>query len=455
MKRNINKLEIGEELELEISSLAYGGDGIAYFEGYSIYIPYVLLGSIVNAVVIESKNDIAKARVKSIIKQSPYYSKPACPYFGICGGCDWMNMPYKYQLEHKVRIMREMIEKTGGIKNPPILAPVSYEIPLNYRNRAEYRPVLTQRGVELGFFKARSHEIAGVDKCLLMHPRINEIAEITRKVLNENTKGLTIYNQDKRRGYLRHVTMRVNTQGKALVTFVVAGKEVKSFIETAAERIKAQCDGIYGIVANFNLEDTSNVYGEREKVIFGKPYLIESAAGVNFKLEAQTFFQVNAGMLEKMVAFVFKKAGSGSSVLDLYGGVGALTLPSAGKFREVTIVEAEKTSTAILYDIAKHNNIRNISIVNSRVEDAAEKLLEDEKFDAVVVDPPRSGMNQRVVNALSKKPAGKLIYISCNPASYARDLSSLKGVYKLNEIIPLDQFAQTYHVELMAEMTKR
>jgi 23S rRNA (uracil-5-)-methyltransferase RumA len=455
MTHDIKELETGKELELKISSLAYGGDGIAYFDDCAIYIPYALPSSIVSAVVVDSKNGVAHARIRRIIKQSPYYSKPACQYFGICGGCDWMNMPYKYQLEHKVRIVREMIEKTGGIKNSPMLMPVSYETPLNYRNRAEYRPVLTKRGVELGFFKARSHEIAGVDKCLLMHPMINEIAGITRMALNENTKGFTIYNQDKRRGYLRHVTIRVNTQGKALVTFVVAGKEVKSFVETAAKRIKAQCNNIYGIVVNFNLEDTSNVYGEREKVLFGKPYLIESAAGVNFKLEAQTFFQVNAGMLEKMSEFVFKKAGSGSSVLDLYGGVGALTLPSASKFREITIVEAEKTSTTILYDIAKHNNIRNISIINSRVEDAAERLLKDGKFDAVVVDPPRSGMNPRVVTALRKNLPGKLIYISCNPASFARDLASLKGVYYLNEVIPLDQFAQTYHVELMAEMTKR
>jgi len=428
---------------------------MAHFGEYPIYIPYTLPGSIVNAVVSEVKNGIAKARVKNVIKQSPYYAIPECPYFGICGGCDWMNMPYKDQLEYKVRIVREMIEKTAGIKNPPMSAPLSYENPLYYRNRAEYRPVLTKRGVELGFFKARSHEIAGVDRCLLMHPRINEIAGIICRALNENTKGLTIYNQDKRRGYLRHVTVRVNTQSKALVTFVIAGKEIKSFIETAAERIKAQCNSISGIVVNFNLEDTANVYGEREKVLFGRPYLIESAAGVNFKLEAQTFFQVNACMLEKMAGFVYEKAGKSSSVLDLYGGVGALTLPSAGKFREITIVEVEKESTRILHDIAKHNNISNIKIINSRVEDAAERLLEEEKFDAVVVDPPRSGLNPRVVSAFKKYPPGKIIYISCNPASFARDMALLKGIYFLNEVIPLDQFAQTYHVELMTEMTKR
>ncbi|PKL92171.1 MAG: 23S rRNA (uracil(1939)-C(5))-methyltransferase RlmD [Candidatus Goldiibacteriota bacterium HGW-Goldbacteria-1] len=440
------------DITVTIDGFAYGGDGIARFENSTVYIPYALPGSTITARITEEKNKVIQARMVSVVKPSPFYTKPECPYFGECGGCDFMNMPYETQANFKIDIIQAIMEETAAIKSPPMKPLIRYEVPLHYRNRAEYRPAVIGSKISLGFYRARSHEVIGIKECLLLHPKINLLAKIITDSINENPHSASIYSPSKHKGYLRHVTIRINSRGDALITFVVNGKEPKQFILRAAQALQAQ-PGIAGILINFNMEETNDVFGSREKILYGRPSIIETAAGISFKLNNSAFFQVNAVMMEKMAEFVGKKIPDRASVLDLYGGVGALTLPSHKKFRDITVIEADRNAAQNLREIIKWNKISHVNIITSKVEDTIDRVLEDKSFDAAVIDPPRSGMHPRVISAIKAAKIGTLIYISCNPSSFARDIADLKSHYHLDEMTPLDQFAQTYHTEIMARLS--
>ncbi|MCE5299866.1 MAG: 23S rRNA (uracil(1939)-C(5))-methyltransferase RlmD [Spirochaetia bacterium] len=445
-------VRVGYEIDVEIDDLAYGGDAVARYKNFTIFIPYGVPGSFVKAKVTDVKKNFASARIVRVIRESGMDARPPCPYFGQCGGCDWMNVKYSSQIWHKSKIVKFMLEKSAGMPNIKVADIVTYPEPYGYRNRSQYKLRLLNDKIEMGFFKARSHDIIPVDKCLILDPKINEVAAHIKTVLNEKKSEITIFDEDSRRGYLRHIAIRVNSKKESLVTFVVYGKEEKPFLEYAAAYLKEKVEGLKGVVVNFNMEDGNAIFGGREKVLTGRGYITETAAGMDFDLDSGAFFQVNVSMLEKMAEFVRKYTANGSSVLDLYGGVGALTMPSRDKFREIYVVEIDEGAARKLHAMTERNHINNVTVINGRAEDAVERVLNEHHIDVAVIDPPRKGIHPHVISVLKRMKVPNIIYISCNPASFARDIKELKEVYYLKDVVPLDQFAQTYHVEVMARL---
>jgi 23S rRNA (uracil1939-C5)-methyltransferase len=448
-------LSAGDEVEVTIIDVAYGGDSVGRYKDFTVFLPYGVPGAVVRAKISEVKKNFALGRITRVINESPIYSKPPCRYFGQCGGCDWMNMSYNAQTANKMKIVKFMLEKTAGLPNVLIKDIIKYENPLHYRNRAQYKITIEDGAIRLGFYRARSHNVIGVDECLLMHPKINEIASVITAALNERKKEVTIYDENTGRGCLRHVAVKVNLKGESLVTFVCADKDVKPFIQHASDAVREKITGLKGIVLNINTEPGNNVFSEKEKMIYGQTYITEHAAGMDFNLSSAAFFQVNAGMLEKMAAFVADNIKKGAAVLDLYGGVGALTLPSRNKFREIYVVEIDTSAAQRLYDMTVKEHMNNVTVVNGRAEDAVDRFMNDARITDVVIDPPRKGIHPKILAALRKSRIQNIIYISCNPASFARDVKELKDSYYVREVSPLDQFPQTYHVELMAKLEKK
>ena len=445
----------GQEIDLRIEDLAYGGDSVGRYKGFTVFVPYGIPGSVERVLITELKKNFASGRIVRTITQSPLYVEPICRFFGKCGGCDWMNIKYSSQAEHKVKFIKFMLDKTSGLQGVNIAPLIKYENPLYYRNRAQYKITMQGGKLQMGFYKARSHEVIGVDTCHIMHPRINEAAVLILEVLNKNKKDISLYDEQSGRGYLRHIAVRVNRQGESLVTFVAAAKDVKPFVREAAEYLREKLLGLKGVVLNINTEPGNQIFGRSEKIVHGFPYIIEKAAGVDFELDSGSFFQVNADMLEKMAAFVRDNIKKGATVLDLYGGVGALTLPSKDKFREIYVVEIDENASEKLLGMTEKNRMDNVTVVNGRAEDAVDKLMNQYRIDTVVIDPPRKGIHPRIISQLKRSSVETIIYISCNPASFARDIKELKETYYLREAVPLDQFAQTYHVEIMAKLERK
>jgi 23S rRNA (uracil1939-C5)-methyltransferase len=445
----------GDELDIEITDLAYGGDSVGRYKNFTVFIPYGVPGSVVRARITELKKNFASGKILRVINESPAYTRPACPYFGLCGGCDWMNIKYTAQVQFKHKFVKFMLEKTAGLPGIEVKGPITFDNPLYYRNRAQYKVTMDNGQVKMGFYKARSHEVIGVDKCMILQPKINEIAAVITKAFNERKKEISLYDEAGGRGYLRHVAIRVNMKGESLVTFVVNGRDAQPFISYAAEAVRLNVPGLKGTVLNTNTEPGNNVFSDREKTIYGQPFITERAAGIDFNLNSSSFFQVNASSLETMAAFVKDNIKPGAKVLDLYGGVGALTLPSRDKFKEIFVVEIDTGAAERLHEMTVRNNYHNVTVVNGRAEDAVDRFMNDVRITDLVIDPPRKGIHPKIIAALRRSRIENIIYISCNPASFARDINELKENYFLAEVQTLDQFPQTYHVELMARLEKK
>lgn len=443
-----------EEITVEISDLAYGGDSIARYNNFTIFIPYGVPGDKVKAKITEVKKDFARGIILKILKQSTIYKKPECSLFGLCGGCDWMNIVYTEQCRYKEKFLKHMLENIADIKNFKPDKIQTYNVPLYYRNRVQYKLIKEKNNIKLGFFRARSHNVVGVENCFILKKELNFIAEKIYNEINKFKQEISIYDEKTGKGYLRYICLRSNRNGDILLTFVIAKKEIKPWLIKLVDILK-QDNLIKGIVANFNFEKGNRVFGDNEKLLYGKLCITEKIRDIEFKLDSSSFFQVNAFMLEKMIEFVEKNTSEGTNILDLYGGVGALTLPLHNKYSKIVVVEIEKNATDKLNETIKLNGLKNIKVINARAESILEKIINEQKIDEVVLDPPRKGLHPHIINILNKSNIKKVIYISCNPASFSRDILRLKESYMVKKIVPLDQFAQTYHLEIMAELKKK
>ncbi|HDQ26481.1 MAG TPA: 23S rRNA (uracil(1939)-C(5))-methyltransferase RlmD [bacterium] len=450
--KQVPPVKPGQEIEVQIDGLAYGGDATARYKGFAIFIPYAVPGSVVLARVTEVKSNFGSARVVRVIKESPDYIKPVCPHFGVCGGCDWLNIKYETQLKYKAEQIRHMTETIGGVKGAKINPFVTYKNPLHYRARSQYKLKMEKGKIRLGFYRARSHDITAVNRCFILKEEINNAAFEVQAALNSMKRPVKIYDERSSRGTLRHVSIRANSAGEVLITFVVVAKAAKEMLKEPAAVIMKKIRNAAGITININKEPGNAVFGPVDMVLEGKGYITERAAGIDFILGPASFFQVSPEILEIMAGYVAERSGRGAVLIDLYGGVGALTVPLHKESREIIVVESDRQNTSRFDEIARRNSVRNCRVINEKAEYAVEKLLAEKKDAVVVVDPPRKGLHPRIIQALRHRRPRLLIYISCNPATFARDLSGLKDVFNLEGITPVDQFAQTYHCELMAAL---
>ncbi len=446
--------KLNEEIEVEISDLAYGGDSIAKYNNFTIFTPYGVPGSKVKIKITEIKKDFARGKIVKLIKNSPIFKQPECKFFGLCGGCDWMNVVYNEQCKFKEKILKHMLENIADIKNFIPDKIIKNEPPLFYRNRVQYKLTKDKKSINLGFFKARSHEIVKVDKCFILKEKLNIIADKIYNVLNIFKDEISIYDENNQKGYLRYICLRANKENEVLATFVIAKKDIKNWLNKITDILSKE-DFIKGIIVNFNFEKGNKIFGEKEKVLYGNSFIIEKIREVLFKLDSFSFFQVNTFMLEKMVEFIDKNTFYNSNVLDLYGGVGALTLPLNKKFKKIIVVEVEKNATDKLNETIKLNNLKNTRVINAKAEDIIEKVIREQKIDEIILDPPRKGLHPHIIFILNKIKPEKIIYISCNPASFSRDIYQLKHNYLVKKITPLDQFSQTYHLEVMSVLERK
>ncbi len=445
MKKKFSSAPVktGEEIEVKVTDLAYGGDGVAKYKNFAVFIPYSIPGGVLLVVIEIVKKNYARAVIKKVIKDSPYFTPPKCRHFRKCGGCHWMNMKYEKQIEYKKKIFSQM---TGRVSADIMPSPK----PFYYRNRAQYKLSRGPDKIVMGFYRAKSHEVEGVEGCLLLREKINEIARNTAEFLNIYKKEVAIYSERTGSGYLRGVAIRVNREGGALVTFITAKNSVKKFLYEYAAYIKKRTGKIAGVTVNINTKKINRVFGEKEKVIYGSGALEEEAGGIKFKLFSSSFFQVNPEMAEKMIDFVKRNTEKESRVLDIYGGTGMLSLPLADMAREITIVESDEKAAASAAAAIEENNLYNAEIIRGRAETEIGKIIKAKNIDTVILDPPRKGAHPDVLNAVKRQKPKKVIYISCNPATYARDINNLSELYEISELVPMDLFPQTYHIEIMS-----
>ena len=420
------------------------GLGIIKANWMVILVPNLLLGEEADVEIQYQRAGVFYARIKKIYKLSEERIKPLCPVSSACGGCTFQNVSYEYELKFKKHKVEDALKKIGHI-NTKINDVMGMEDPYHYRNKIQVPFGRHNKHIVFGFYRSNSHEIIVTPQCYIEDKKASPILHDICHLME--SMHVDPYNEDTRKGIIRHVLIRTSHHNDEVmvvlvtnaVTFPSRNNFVKALIEKHPE--------IKTVVQNINLRATNVILGEKEIVLYGKGYITDSILGVNFHISSKSFFQVNPVQCEKLYETALELAGltDQDEVLDAYAGVATIGLIAAKKAKHVTSVELVHEAIKNARDNALRNNIRNIDILEA---DCTEYLTQTDKvFDVVILDPPRKGSTPEFLNALMKKEPKKVIYISCEPSTLARDLDILREKYDINVVQPVDMFPRTYHVE--------
>jgi 23S rRNA (uracil1939-C5)-methyltransferase len=423
-------------LNLNIEKLVYGGDGLSRLppddQGRSkaVFVPFVLEGEGVESTVVENKPSFARAKLDSVLKPSPLRIQAPCPYFQRCGGCHYQHTSYEHQLEIKTAILKENLRRIAKLELVNELV-VHASPPWNYRNRARLK-ARTEPGFSLGYYRFGAHELLPVEQCPISSPLLNRAISAL----------WTLGRAGKFEPSVQEIELFANAEDQKLFAEIYCtGAAEERAVEKFAMALPIVLPEVAGVTA-FALPQAESP--ERKRIAAaGKAELTYVTKLAKFKVSAGSFFQVNRHLIDALVEIV--TAGrSGKQALDFYAGVGLFSSVLAGSFAEVTAVESSQTSHADL----RYNSPPNVKVIRALTEQYLGIAGRRLQPDLVVVDPPRSGLGARVLNALSGLKSPRLTYVSCDPATLARDLAGLlKAGYRIEEAHLIDLFPQTYHIE--------
>lgn len=447
-------MQVNDVVTIEkLSNLGYG---IAKQDGFVIFVEGTCPKDIVKIRITKKNKNFAHAKVVEIIEPSPYRVKPACPMQKVCGACQLQFIDYDYQLKLKKEIVTDTMHSIFGqeveIKDV-IASPKTTE----YRHKIQY-PISETRDskrILAGYYKPATHELVNIKYCPIQPRYCDNIIEFIRTAAQE--LGIKGYNEKKHSGDLRHVVIRVSAySSKCLLTLVVNSTKMFDKLNKLANRVFNEFDEIVGVSINYNPKKTNLILGEKTELIVGESYIEEKLCDKIYKIATETFFQVNPFTADTIFRYVkdyISKNFENPLILDAYAGITAFGIALSNISKKVVSVEEVKASVVLADKIIKENNIKNIELHNMDAGMFFEKELNSKgrKFDVTVLDPPRKGCTSESLDYALKLTVGKIIYVSCNPATLARDLKHLvsKGC-KVEFIQPFDMFPHTYHIENVA-----
>ncbi len=430
----------------------YDGKGIIKKDGRVVFVDGVITGEEVEIEIIyESKNQTLGKLLK-IIKPSEYRAKPFCPLAKDCGGCALQHINYDGQLKFKTNHVQDCINKFSKL-NITVKDCIGMKVPFNYRNKSQVPFSMNKKEVCYGFYKQDTHKIIQMDSCAIQTKEADEILKFFKTLLKKYK--LSAYEEDKRKGIFRHVLIKkgfsTNETMIVLVTNTVSFPNRKEIVKDLVKNFPT----IKTVIQNINTRDTNVVLGEKEIILYGNGYITDILLGVKFKISSKSFYQVNPIQTEILYSKAIELANltKNGRVLDTYCGIGTIGLIASKNVKEVIGVEIVADAIKDAKSNAQLNNIKNANFV---LDDASKFMVNlakvNEKMDVVFLDPPRKGCDENFLTSLMKLAPKRVVYISCNPSTLARDLNLLKEKYEILEVQPVDMFPHTFHVETIASL---
>ncbi|MBE6925130.1 MAG: 23S rRNA (uracil(1939)-C(5))-methyltransferase RlmD [Ruminococcaceae bacterium] len=423
------------------------GQGIAKIEGCAVFIPNALLGERVRIRIDKAQKTWATGKIVELLERSEHRVNRECPVAKLCGGCDFWHMDYEEECRLKSERVRQALNRIGGetLERIPILsAPSCY----GYRNKAQY-PVSSRKGKAFaGFFRAGTHSVVENERCLILPPEMDQVKDIV--IGHMNYYRISAYDEAAHKGLVRHIYVRRGAvSGQVLVCLAVNGRSLPH----SEELIKSlqKVSGFTSLVLSVNTKRGNTILGDEEIVLHGPGYIEDTLCGLTFRLSPRSFYQVNHHQAQRLYAAAIERAQitKSDTVLDLYCGVGTITLAMAGAAGKVIGVEVVAQAVADARENAKRNGIENVEFFCGDAGAAALELeRQGVRADVAVVDPPRKGLNADTIEALARMSPRRIVYVSCDPATLARDVALLKerGYHLLNATAA-DLFPRCAHVE--------
>ena len=453
-------MKVNELLNIEVESLALGGQAVARSDGRVVFVDRALPGDQASVRVSRVRRSFAEARMEQVLTPSPWRIEPRCPHVARCGGCRFQDLDYAEQLRQKERQVKETLERLGGIASPPVRAIVPAPETFHYRNKMEFSFAPGAAGEPLlGLHERGTHDrVFALETCLLPSPLTVEIVRFTQAFAREHA--WRAYHPSRHEGVVRFLTVRhLARAGECAVHLIAARDEVPGLGEWA-RAVMALSPDLKGVTLGLARSRANVAFSEEERMIEGRGVIVERLLGLEFEASANAFLQTNSAAAEALYATALECAGiaAGETVLDLYSGTGTLTLMGARKAAQAVGVESVPDAVAAAERNARRNGIANARFVCGESRAVLREWARGERSEpvrpaVVIVDPPRAGLHPRVVARVAELAPRRIVYVSCNPATLARDLADFRtGGYALIEARPFDLFPHTPHIECVATL---
>ncbi|MBC2285998.1 23S rRNA (uracil(1939)-C(5))-methyltransferase RlmD [Listeria booriae] len=443
-------------LDVVFEDLTHDGNAVAKIDGYPIFVPQGLPDEIAQIKVLKTNKNYGFGKIIELTKESADRVTPPCLVYSQCGGCQLQHLSYDGQLRMKQKQVAQVMKRIGK-QDVEVLPTLGMENPWNYRNKAQVPVGFVNGRLVAGFYQQRSHQIIDMNTCLIQQEENNEVIQTARAIFAEYH--VEPYDETTRKGVLRHLMTRfATTTGELMLVIVTKKLNFPNKAEIMAE-LQKSIPELTSLVQNVNTANTNVIFGEQTVVLAGREYIMDTIHGISFAISARSFYQVNPEQTEILYAEALKLAGltGEETVIDAYCGIGSISLCLAKEAKHVYGVEIVPQAIEDARANAKLNKMDNVTFAVGKAEEVIPDWFKQGiKADVLVVDPPRKGCDDALLQTILKMKPKRVVYVSCNPATLARDMLVLtEGGYEAKMVQPVDMFPQTTHVECVTVLQRQ
>lgn len=453
MAKQTAPVKKNQTITLTFEDLTHEGNGVGKIDGYPLFVPYGLPGEEAEVKVVKVNKNFGFGKLVEVRQASSERVEPPCDVYYKCGGCQLQHMSYAMQLDMKQNQVKNVMRKIAHMEQVPVHPTIGMKDPWRYRNKVQI-PVGDKHGELItGFYQKRSHQIIDdMDTCVIQDDSNDRLVEAVRRIADR--LGIKAYDEKQNRGVLRHIMVRTGRETNDAMIVIVTRTEKLPYQDKLIKELTETYPHIKSIVHNVNSQRTNVILGKKTKVIWGETYIYDTIGDIRFAISAKSFYQVNPPQTKVLYdkALEYAKLGANDIVVDAYCGIGTISLFLAQQAKKVYGIEVVPEAISDAKMNAKLNGITNTEFVVGE----AEKIMpwwkaQGLRPDVIVVDPPRKGCEVEFLQAMIEMEPKRIVYVSCNPSTLARDLKILdEGGYETKEVQPVDMFPQTNHVESVA-----
>jgi len=450
-------VEKNKDYIIDIVSMGYEGEGVGKVNNFTVFVQGALLGETVKVKIVKLSKNFAHGKLLEVIKSSKHRIEPVCSIYKRCGGCQMQHMSYEGQLEFKTNRVKDVVSRIGKLEDVVIHPTVGMKEPFRYRNKVQLPIGKVKNEIAIGFYAPRSHDIIDMDTCLIQDEAADKVVQLTREWISKFN--IEPYNEEENKGTLRHIMIRRGFKTSEVMVVIVTKEEVLPYSNEFVELMVKNISGLKSVIQNINPKKTNVILGSKNKILWGKDKITDYIGECKFNISPLSFFQVNPVQTEILYGKALEYAGLNGeeTVFDAYCGTGTISLFLSQKAKKVYGVEIVPEAIEDAKKNAEENSVENVEFLVGESEKVIPELIKEGiKAEVVVVDPPRKGCERSLLEAFSIMGPDKIVYVSCDPATLARDLGILNELgYKTVEIQPVDMFPQTAHVEVVVGIRRK
>ncbi|MBC7766001.1 MAG: 23S rRNA (uracil(1939)-C(5))-methyltransferase RlmD [Hyphomonadaceae bacterium] len=456
---NNQPIQKNDIVTINVTALGLEGEGIGRVDTFAVFVPNALVGDIVEVKIIKVKSHFGYGKIINIVTPSKARINPACESFPQCGGCQMQHMDYRQQLLWKQQAVTDSLVRIGKLQDVVVHPTIGMADPTHYRNKAQYpiRQNTVTGEIEIGFFAKQSHRIVQSDSCMIGHKDNAILIQIVKEWMKKNH--IRAYDETSGKGLMRHLYTRTTHAKQEWMVVLVTNGDKQLPFESLIQVIQTQLPSIKSIYQNINTRRDNTILGSQNRLLWGESYLFDTIGDCTFRISPHSFFQVNSTQTAVLyqTAIDYADLKGHETVFDLYCGIGTISLFLANKAKKVIGIEVVPQAIEDANENAKINNITNTKFLTGTAEDITPKLQKQGiKPDIIVIDPPRKGCEQALLDILVVLNPPKIVYVSCNPATLARDLNFLtQNGYTVKAVQPVDMFPWTRHVETVVLIERK